>query len=143
MSRFLGRRSGVLLAVVCSLSVAMAGCGLFSRGTKTPEPKEITSQPTPTPAAPVPVPKRGAEGRIADEELLKQLVQGTTTKGEVREIFGIPQEVVRSPGTEIFLYYRDKTSGWVFRSTDRVEMLKISFDEKGVLKDFEYRHAGK
>ncbi len=143
MSRVCGRGSAVLVAVVCVLSFPVTGCGLFSRGAKSPAPAEITAQPTPTPAAPIPVPQRGADGRIADEELLKQLVQGKTTKDQVRAVFGIPQEVVRSPGTEIFLYYRDKTSGWLFRSTDRVEMLKVSFDDKGILKDFEYRYSGK
>lgn len=143
MSRVSGRGRAVLVAVVCVLGIPVAGCGLFSRGTKSPAPAEVTAQPTPLPASPIPVPRRGADGRIADEELLKQLVQGKTTKDQVRAVFGIPQEVVRSPGTETFLYYRDKTSGWIFRTSDRVEMLTVRFDDKGILTDFEYRYSGK
>jgi hypothetical protein len=70
-------------------------------------------------------------------------VQGKTTKEEVRALFGIPQEIVLSPGIETFLYYRDRTSGLWSRTTERVEMLTIRFDAGGVLKDFEYRHSGK
>ncbi len=143
MSGVCGRRSAVLVAAVCLLSLWVAGCGLFSRKAKTPPPVEVTTQPTPTPAAPVPVPQRGAGGRIADEDLLKQLVQGKSTREQVRDVFGIPQEVIRAPGTETYLYYREKTSGWIFRSTDRVEMLTVRFDDKGILKDFEYRYSGK
>ncbi len=143
MSGASGRRGAVVVAMVCILCGLLAGCGLFSRRAKTPDPAEVAVKPVTAPAAPIPVPQRGADGRIADEELLKQLVQGQTTRDQVRGVFGIPQEVVRSPGTETFLYYRDKTSGWIFRSTDRVEMLTVRFDDKGVLKDFEYRYSGK
>jgi outer membrane protein assembly factor BamE (lipoprotein component of BamABCDE complex) len=143
MSCVSGRGRAVLVAVVCVLGIPVAGCGLFSHGAKSPAPAEVAAQPTPIPASPIPVPRRGADGRIADEELLKQLVQGKTTKDQVRAVFGTPQEVVRSPGTETFLYYRDKTSGWIFRTSDRVEMLTVRFDDKGILKDFEYRYSGK
>ncbi len=143
MSGGCGRRGAVLVTMVCLLSVPLVGCGLFSRGAKTPAPSEVAVQPTATPAAPVPVPQRGADGRIADEALLRQLVQGQTTRDQVRDVFGIPQEVVRSPGVETFRYYRDKSSGWIFRSTERVEMLSVRFDDKGVLKDFEYRYSGR
>ena len=34
-------------------------------------------------------------------------------------------------------------SGWISRTTERVEMLTIRFDSRGILKDFEYRFAGK
>jgi len=82
-------------------------------------------------------------GQIADEGRLKTLVQGKTTKAEVRELFGIPQEVVLSPGVESFIYYRDQTFGFFSRTTERVEMLTVRFDMRGILKDFEYRHSGK
>ena len=81
--------------------------------------------------------------RIADEETLKELVQGKTTKAEVRERFGVPQEVVFSPGIETFIYHRDRTSGWFTRTTERVEMLTVRFDSQEILKDFEYRLSGK
>jgi outer membrane protein assembly factor BamE (lipoprotein component of BamABCDE complex) len=81
--------------------------------------------------------------RIADEESLKNLIQGKTTKGEVRERFGIPQEVILTPGVETFIYYRDQSTGWLSRTTERVETLTVRFDTRGVLKDFEYRYSGK
>ncbi len=74
---------------------------------------------------------------------MKELVQGKTTIEEVRTLFGVPQEIVLSPGVETYIYYRDKTFGWFFRTTDRVEMLTIRFDAKGLLKDFEYRFSGR
>ena len=77
------------------------------------------------------------------EAALKQLVQGKTTKADVRERFGVPQEVVLGPGVETFVYYRERTSGWIRRTTDRVETLTVRFDSQGLLKDFEYRFAGK
>jgi hypothetical protein len=43
---------------------------------------------------------------------------------------------------ETFIYSRDRTSGWISRSTERVEMLTIRFDATGLLKDFEYRYSG-
>ena len=120
---------GVLLA-------AAAGCGTSSES-KPP------AQAAPAPA-PAPRPSlKEAGAQIADEEALKRLVQGQTTKAEVRERFGTPQEVVLSPGVETFIYYRDRTSGVFRRSTERVEMLTVRFDPQGVLKDFEYRFAGK
>ncbi|RPI11448.1 MAG: outer membrane protein assembly factor BamE [Zetaproteobacteria bacterium] len=120
---------GVLLA-------AAAGCGTSSES-KPP------AQAAPAPA-PAPRPSlKEAGARIADEEALKRLVQGKTTKAEVRERFGTPQEVVLSPGVETFIYYRDRTSGMLRRTTERVEMLTVRFDPQGLLKDFEYRFAGK
>jgi hypothetical protein len=86
---------------------------------------------------------RAAGAQIADEAMLKELVQGKTTKAEVRERFGIPQEIVLSPGIETFVYFRDRTSGWINRTSERIEMLTIRFDPQGVLKDFEYRFSGK
>jgi outer membrane protein assembly factor BamE (lipoprotein component of BamABCDE complex) len=91
---------------------------------------------TPPPA------NRPKGSRIADEEILKTLVQGKTTKSDVRELFGMPQEVVYSPGVESFIYHRDKTSGFISRRTERVEMLTIRFDVQGLLKSFEYRYSG-
>ncbi|HYL79207.1 MAG TPA: hypothetical protein VEU07_00255, partial [Candidatus Acidoferrum sp.] len=121
------------------------GCSLFSHSKETPP--EVAAPapappPTPTPASPQP-PRRPSGARIADEEMLKRLVQGKTTKDEARGMFGIPQEVVLSPGIESLIYYREASSGWFTRSVDRVEMLTIRFDDKGLLKDFEYRYSGK
>jgi outer membrane protein assembly factor BamE (lipoprotein component of BamABCDE complex) len=82
------------------------------------------------------------DGRIADEEILKKLAQGKTTKDEVREMFGTPQGVVYTPGMETYIYYREKTTGFFSRKTERVESLTLRFDMGGILKDFEYRYSG-
>jgi len=87
-------------------------------------------------------PVRSKDGRIADEEILKKLIQGKTTKDEVRETFGIPQEVIYSPTVETYIYYREKTTGLISRKTERVESLTLRFDLGGILKDFEYRYSG-
>jgi outer membrane protein assembly factor BamE (lipoprotein component of BamABCDE complex) len=115
------------------------------------------TQPTPTPATPAqpgqvastqaaPPPtaslrERGAQ--IADEAMLKALVQGQTTKADVREIFGVPQEIVLSSGIETYLYIREKSVGWISKACERTEMLTVRFDPTGVLKEYEYRFAGK
>jgi outer membrane protein assembly factor BamE (lipoprotein component of BamABCDE complex) len=124
----------VTTGLLCLLLTAAVGCGSSSE-----------SKP-PAQAAPAPAPRpslKEAGAQIADEESLKRLVQGKTTKAEVRERFGTPQEVVLSPGVETFIYYRDRTSGVFRRTTERVEMLTVRFDPQGLLKDFEYRFAGK
>jgi hypothetical protein len=134
----------LVAAVLAVLVLPVAGCGLSS-GSKTEPPvmSEPAPVPVPTPTpAPEPPPRRPAGARIADEETLKGLVQGKTTKAEVQAAFGIPQEVVFSPGIETFIYSRDVSSGLFTRTRDRVEMLTIRFDDKGLLKDFEYRYSG-
>jgi hypothetical protein len=125
--------------------ILIGGCGMFSR-TPTAEPSaggQAAAAAAPAPPPPARPSLREAGARIADEETLKDLVQGKTTKSEVRERFGMPQEVVFSPGIETFIYYRDRTSGWFTRTTERVEMLTVRFDSQGLLKDFEYRLSGK
>jgi hypothetical protein len=138
-------RSALAAAVLAALVLSVSGCSLFS-SSKTeqpaPPPPAPAPLPTPTPASPPP-PLRAAGARIADEEMLKRLVPGKTTKAEVQEMFGVPQEVVLSPGMETIIYSRDVRSGWFTRSLDRVEMLTIRLDDKGLLKDFEYRYSGK
>jgi hypothetical protein len=148
----LGRCRGVVAVALFALILTTAtGCGWFS-GSKSSDTMDISSPPPEAapPSAPVvqpaPTPPpslRDAGAQIADEEALKSLVQGKTTKAEVRERFGIPQEVVLSPGIETFIYYRERTSGWINRTTERFEMLTTRFDAQGVLKDFEYRFSGK
>ncbi len=126
------------------LVVPASGCGLFSRSNPTPP---TPAPPTASIPAPVPAPapplRRPTGARIADEARLKNLVQGKTTKGEVRGLFGVPQEIVLAPGTETFIYYRDRSFGLLSRTSERVEMLTVRFDASGVLKDFEYRYSGK
>lgn len=129
------------MVCLASLPTLAAGCGIFS-GSKEPDAGGVYSTSPPVPE-PVPAPPRPVSGQIADEERLKTLVQGKTTKAEVRELFGIPQEVVLSPGVESFIYYREQTFGLFSRTTERVEMLTLRFDMRGILKDFEYRHSGK
>lgn len=145
MLRTRGSTKTLTMALLGLILLLGAGCGIFS-GSKEPDSgvaQPATSPgPTPTPATPPP-PPRPATGQIADEERLKTLVQGKTTKAEVRELFGIPQEIVVSPGVESFIYYRDQTVGFFSRTTERVEMLTVRFDSRGILKDFEYRHSGK
>ena len=138
------RRAVLAAAALCVLVVSVSGCGLFSRSKSAPPAApESASTPTPVPAPGPPPAKRAAGARIATEDQLKSLVQGKTTKEEVRELFGIPQEVVLSPGIETYIYSRDQSSGWFPRTVERIEMLTVRFDAKGVLKDFEYRYSGK
>ena len=130
------------------LALVLNGCGWFSRTKAAPPAAPApaaaqTSASSPTPVPPPAVPRRPPDGRIATEEILRSLVQGKTTRAEVREAFGAPQEVIVGPATETFLYYRERTSGFISRTTQRVETLTLRFDLKGVLKDFEYRSTGK
>ncbi len=131
-----GVRNVMVAGVLGLLLTSVGGCGSSSES-KAP----AAVLPAPAPAPPPSLREAGAQ--IADEASLKQLVQGKTTKAEVRDRFGTPQEVVLSPGIETFIYYRERTSGWFRRATERVEMLTVRFDPQGVLKDFEYRFAGK
>ena len=138
MNRRTGR--GVVAAGVVGLLLTIGtGCGSSSQSRA---PSEAP------PAAPVPVAApppslREAGAQIADEASLKLLVPGKTTKADVRERFGVPQEVVLSSSAETFIYFRDRTSGWFTRTTQRIEVLSVRFDAQGLLKDFEYRFAGK
>lgn len=151
-----------MTAVALLLSPLAAGCGWFRSKTPPPPAAEApppavapsapvapappaAQAPAPPPApvaTPAPTPRPPA-GRIADEAILAGLTQGKTTKAEVRELFGVPQEVVLSPGFETFLYYRDRTTGLWPKKVERVEMLTVRFDTAGLLKDFEYRYSGK
>jgi outer membrane protein assembly factor BamE (lipoprotein component of BamABCDE complex) len=136
----------VLAVAMLACIIAFAGGCRSSSGSKDPSPEVLQPASPPAPEAvpaPQPPPPRPAGGQIADEDRLRKLVQGKTTKAEVRDLFGIPQEIVVSPGVESFLYYRDQASGFFTRTTERVEMLTIRFDSQGVLKDFEYRYSGK
>ncbi|MFB3818235.1 MAG: hypothetical protein ACE147_11275 [Candidatus Methylomirabilales bacterium] len=127
-----------VLVLLLAGSLLLPACARL-RGGRPAEPV------APAPAAPVPAPAPPAPprtGRLASEETLRQLIPGQTTRAEVRERFGTPREVIVSPGVETFVYFRDRTSGWISRSTERVEMLIIRLDTKGILKDFEYRYSG-
>ena len=137
-------RAALAVMMLGILIIPVAGCGLFSGSKeKTPEASQPQPPPLPVPTpAPPPPPPRPTGARIADEEKLQTLVPGKTTKADVQGLFGIPQEVVFSPGVETFIYSRDKSSGFFSRTTERVEMLTVRFDAKGVLKDFEYRYSG-
>jgi len=119
--------------------MAGVGCGTSAQS-KSPADAPVAA-PAPSPAPPPSLREAGAQ--IADEAALKELVPGKTTKADVRDRFGVPQEVVLSSATETFIYFRDRTSGLVRRTTERIEMLTVRFDGQGVLKDFEYRFAGK
>ena len=145
MTRARPYRTALAVLAVASCLLPISGCGFFSRFTAKPSEAVQPSGGLPPVAvpAPAPPPLRLAGAQIADEESLKGLIQGRTTKSEVQERFGIPQEVVLSPGIETFIYYREKTIGWFSRTTERIEMLTVRFDAKGLLKDFEYRYSGK
>ena len=137
-------RTTLAMVVLGILIAPTAGCGLFPKSKE--KPPEV-SQPPPPPLpvatpAPPPPPPRPSGARIADEEKLQNLIQGKTTRADVQGLFGVPQEIVFSPGGETFIYYREKSSGWFSRTTERVEMLTVRFDVRGVLKDFEYRYSG-
>lgn len=129
----------MLVALAAGLLLA-AGCKSSPQpGEPPPAAPAPAAQPAPAPPVPAARPK---DGRIADEEILKKLVQGRTTKDEVREMFGIPQEVIYSPAAETYVYYRERASGLISRKTERVESLTVRFDLGGRLKDFEYRFSG-
>jgi len=132
-------RGVVAAGIVGLLLAAAAGCKGAAQSTAPAE----APVSLPVPAPPPPPSLREAGAQIADEDSLKQLVPGKTTKAEVRDRFGVPQEVVLSSNAETFIYARDRTSGWFRRTTERVEMLTVRFDAQGLLKDFEYRFAGK
>ncbi len=140
-----GVQTALAVATLACITALAGGCGTSSSSKEpTPGVSQPASPPVPeaTPA-PLPPPRRPSGAQIADEERLRKLVQGKTTKAEVRDLFGIPQEIVLSLAGEAFIYYRDQTSGFFFRTTERVEMLTARFDTQGVLKDFEYRYSGK
>ncbi len=132
-------RGIVAAGLVGLLLTTGTGCGSSSQSKAPAEAPAAAPAPAPTP----PPSLREAGAQIADEASLKQLVPGKTTKAEVRERFGVPQEVLVSANAETFLYFRDKTTGWFTRTTQRIEMLTVRFDAQGLLKDFEYRFAGK
>jgi len=129
----------VAAGFVSLLLMAGVGCGTSAQS-KSPADAPVAA-PAPSPAPPPSLREAGAQ--IADEAALKELVPGKTTKADVRDRFGVPQEVVLSSATETFIYFRDRTSGLFRRTTERIEMLTVRFDGQGVLKDFEYRFAGK
>jgi outer membrane protein assembly factor BamE (lipoprotein component of BamABCDE complex) len=139
MMNLRGARGVVAAGFVSLLLMAGAGCGTSAQS-KAPSDAPVAA-PVPTPAPPPSLREAGAQ--IADEAALKELVPGKTTKADVRDRFGVPQEVVLSSATETFIYFRDRTSGLFRRTTERIEMLTVRFDGQGVLKDFEYRFAGK
>jgi hypothetical protein len=137
------RYRSVMLVLCATVVLALPACSLFRSKEKAavaPTPPAPPPMVAPQPAPPPPGPFKGA--RLANEEVLKELLPGKTTKAEVRDRFGIPREIVFSPGIETFLYYRDRSSGLFTRTTERIEMLTIRFDAQGLLKDFEYRFAG-
>jgi hypothetical protein len=123
-----------LLVALCLVGLLAPACAKRT-AQSAPVP---TLAPTPAPAPPPVV----TTGRLATEETLKELVQGKTTREDVRARYGQPREVIVSPGIETFVYYRERTSGLISRSTERYEMLTIRFDARGLLKDYEYRFAG-
>jgi len=139
MMNLRGARVVVAAGFVSLLLMAGVGCGTSAQS-KSPADAPVAA-PAPSPAPPPSLREAGAQ--IADEAALKELVPGKTTKADVRDRFGVPQEVVLSSATETFIYFRDRTSGLFRRSTERIEMLTVRFDGQGVLKDFEYRFAGK
>lgn len=135
MVKLRGARGVVAASLVGLLLMAGAGCGTSAQS------KAPSDAPAAAPAPPPSLREAGAQ--IADEASLKELVPGKTTKADVRGRFGVPQEVVLSSSTETFIYFRDRPSGLFSRTTERIEMLTVRFDGQGVLKDFEYRFAGK
>ena len=135
------RRRSALIVLSVTMVLALPACSLFrSKASQSRPAPAPTPMAAPQPAPAPPAPFKGA--RLADEAALKELLPGKTTKAEVRDRFGVPREMVFAPGIETFRYYRDVTSGWFTRVTDRVESLTIRFDTQGILKDFEYRYAG-
>ena len=137
MMKLRGAQGVVAASLVGLLLMAGAGCGTSAQSKAPSDAPAAAPSPAPPPSL------REAGAQIADEAALKELVPGKTTKADVRGRFGVPQEVVLSSSTETFIYFRDRTSGLFRRTTERIEMLTVRFDGQGVLKDFEYRFAGK
>ena len=139
------RPRAAVIGLAALLVVAGVACKSSPKAGEAPAavaPPEAAPQPTPAPAPIVPQVQL-KDGRIADEEVLKRLVRDKTTKQEVREMFGIPQQIVFSPGIETYIYARDKSFGFLFsRRTERVESLTVRFDGSGILKEYEYRYSG-
>jgi hypothetical protein len=127
-----------LLVLLCAGVMVSPACSR-SRSATRPD-----TTPAPAVAAPVPAPPppQRRTGRLATEDTLQALVPGKTTRPEVRERFGTPDEVVFSPGMETFIYRRSRRTGWISRGTEVVESFTLHFDAGGLLKDFEYRYSG-
>jgi hypothetical protein len=148
MSRMFWTRENpraAVLGLAALLVVASAACKSSPKPAEpaaAAPPPAAVPQPVPAPAPPVPQ-VHLKDGRIADEEVLKRLVRDKTTKEEVREMFGVPQQIVFAPGTETYIYARDKSFGFLFsRRTERVESLTIRFNWSGILQGYEYRYSG-
>jgi len=139
------RPRAAVIGLAALLVVAGVACKSSPKAGEAPAavpPPAAAPQPAPAPAPIVPQVQL-KDGRIADEEVLKRLVRDKTTKQEVREMFGIPQQIVFSPGIETYIYARDKSFGFLFsRRTERVESLTVRFDGSGILKEYEYRYSG-
>lgn len=85
---------------------------------------------------------RGEVGKPFSENRIKELERGTTTRQEVAQRFGAPDEVVQANGLEIFHYRRfDSKLGWlVFFSRLNVgsDNLWVFFNSQGIVEDVVY-----
>ena len=83
---------------------------------------------------------------VASAYLISQILLIVTSAGIYSWLLttsGIPQQIVFSPGIETYIYFRDKSFGFLFsRRTERVESLTVRFDWSGILKEYEYRYSG-
>ncbi len=127
-----------LLALLCAGVVLLPACSRNRAAT----PPDVAAAPAVSEPVPATPPPGRRTGRLASEEMLQELVPGKTTRAEVRERFGTPDEVVFAPGIETFIYRRSRTTGWISRSSEVVESFSLRFDAAGLLKDFEYRYSG-
>ncbi len=127
-----------LLVLLCAGVMVVPACSRNKSATR----PDAAPAPALTAPVPAPPPPERRTGRLATEETLQALAPGKTTRAEVREQFGTPDEVVFSPGMETFIYRRSRRTGWISRETEVVESFLLRFDAGGLLKDFEYRYSG-
>ena len=82
---------------------------------------------------------RGEVGEPFSEEGLQTIEKGKTTRQEVAQQFGAPDEIVQANGHEIFHYRRyDSKLGWVLflsRLNIGSDHLWIFFNQQGIVEE--------
>ncbi len=85
---------------------------------------------------------RGEVGQTFTEPLMQDIKRGTTTRQEVAQQFGAPDEVVQANGFDIFHYrHFDSKFGWLLffsRLNVGSDNLWIFFNSEGIVQDVVY-----
>ena len=83
---------------------------------------------------------RGEVGEPFSEERLQQIEKGKSTRSDVAQQFGAPDEIVRAHGHDIFHYRRyDSKLGWIIffsRLNIGSDNLWVFFNPEGIVDDF-------